>query len=436
MIDNNDSGSLMDKLLSRKRKYSSVLDLKTGSNLELKNLNKYTDLSKFDLYKQIEIAKSLSEKFKVKSPYFRCYDGVGSNIISHNGEEYINFSSYNYLNLNGHRDTLNAVNEYMEKLGTSVSASRVVSGARDIHLELEKEIASFYRSENSITFVSGHAANVSVISCLFGMKDLILYDAISHNSIIQGVKLSDAKAYAFKHNDCDHLESLLNRYRTNYERVLIVTEGLFSMDGDIPDLPKMIELKNRYKAFLMIDEAHSLGILGKNGKGVYEYHNVDPDGVDIWMGTLSKTLCSCGGYIAGRGKLIEMLKYHAAGFVYSVGMTPMNTAAALNSLRLLNSSNEPVASIQKIGTYFLERLKSEGFNTGKSVGLGIIPVIIGGSKKAVTLSNILFDKYKINVNPIGYPAVEEKKARLRFFINSQHTENQINQVISAFKNEA
>ncbi|MCP4178042.1 MAG: aminotransferase class I/II-fold pyridoxal phosphate-dependent enzyme [bacterium] len=393
--------------------------------------DKYTDFSKFELYKQIEFARSVSEKLNISSPFFKSFDSLGQSIITYDGEEYINFSSYNYLNLNGHNETLAAVNASTEKLGTSVSASRFISGERCIHRELEKDIADFYGVESAITFVSGHATNVSGISCLFGAKDMILYDAISHNSIVEGIKLSNSKAYAFKHNDYTHLESLLQKYRNNYERVLIVTEGLFSMDGDVPDLPKFIEIKNRYKAFLMVDEAHSLGVLGVSGRGIHEHYNLDAKSVDIWMGTLSKTLCSCGGYIAGKTELIEILKYHAAGFVYSVGMTPMNAAAALSSLKLLQKSEAAVKKIQCIGSLFLEKLNKHGFNTGNSIGYGIIPVIIGSSQKAVVLSNILFDKYKININPIGYPAVEERKARLRFFMNSQHTEEQINYVISA-----
>ncbi|HJO94109.1 MAG TPA: aminotransferase class I/II-fold pyridoxal phosphate-dependent enzyme [Victivallales bacterium] len=417
-----------NKILSKNKKNSLYKTHFLNSN---SSKDKYTDFSKFELYKQIEFARKISKKLNISSPFFKCFDSLGSSIIKYNGEDYINFSSYNYLNLNGHNETLKAVNASTEKLGTSVSASRFISGERCIHTELEKEIAALYEVESALTFVSGHATNVTVISCLFGVKDLILYDAISHNCIIQGIKLSDAKAYAFKHNDNDHLEFLLHKYRNRYERVLIVTEGLFSMDGDVPDLPKLIEIKNRYKAFLMIDEAHSLGVLGASGKGIYEYYNLDSESVDIWMGTLSKTLCSCGGYIAGKAELIDILKYHAAGFVYSVGMTPMNASAALCSLKLLKKSETTVKKIQYIGGLFLEKLKNHSFNTGNSIGYGIIPVIIGSSQKAVELSNILFDQYKINVNPIGYPAVEERKARLRFFINSQHTEEQIDYVISA-----
>ena len=176
-----------------------------------------------------------------------------------------------------------------------------------------------------------------------------------------------------------------------------------------------------------------LGILGKNGKGIFEHYSINSKCVDIWMGTLSKTLCSCGGYIAGKTELIEILKWNAPGYVYSVGISPMNASAALSSLNLLACNNKPVKSLQKIGTYFLEKLKENGFNVEESLGFGIIPIIIGKSKKTVELSNILFDKYKINVNPIIHPAVEEKKARLRFFMNSEHTKDQIDYVVSALK---
>ena len=246
--------SFLNKVLSRKKDYSvpSSTRIKTKINDE-----KYTDFTKFENYKQIEVLKNASVKFNIKSPFFRCYDGVGGAVITHNNEEYINFSSYNYLNLNGADDTVNSVIISMNELGTSVSASRIVSGERSLHRKLETGIADFYEVEDSIVFVSGHATNVSTISCLFGLKDLILYDEISHNSIVQGLKLSDAKSYAFKHNDLEHLELLLSKYRSGYNRVLIVIEGLYSMDGDIPDLPSIVEIKKKYNAFLMVDEAHS-----------------------------------------------------------------------------------------------------------------------------------------------------------------------------------
>lgn len=421
--------SLAKRLLSKKKRYTVPVfeEIKFKSNN-----SKHLDYKNFDQYKQIQFAKDTAVKFNIDSPFFRTYTGVGNSTINYNNEEYINFSSYNYLSLNGHPDTANFVNDVMRELGTTVSASRLVSGERNIHSQLEKALADFYQTEDSVAFVSGHATNISTISTLFGLKDLILYDETSHNSIIQGLKLSEAKAYAFRHNSPEHLELLLKKYRSSHSKVLIVIEGLYSMDGDIPNLPEFVEVKNKYNAFLMVDEAHSLGNLGNTGKGLFEHYSINPENVDIWMGTLSKTLCSCGGYIAGKKELIEILKCHAPGFVYSVGISPMNAAAALASLKLLQASGkDSVNALQQIGSYMLQQLKKNGFNTGTSTGLGIIPVIYGKTKKTIEVSDILFKKYKVNVNPIIHPAVEERKARLRIFLNSEHTKEQVDYTVQA-----
>ncbi|MCP4181293.1 MAG: aminotransferase class I/II-fold pyridoxal phosphate-dependent enzyme [bacterium] len=429
--NSSEENSIFNKLLSKKRKYT----IPSGSINSNKDFSSFLDLKEFDYHKELEVAKNASKKFNLPSPFFRCYEGIGSSVIKYNGDEYVNFSSYNYLNLNGHEKTISSVIDSMNELGTSASASRIVSGERSIHRKLESSIADFYGVEDSIVFVSGHATNVSTISCLFSFKDLIVYDEASHNSIIQGLKLSDAKSYAFKHNDFKHLDRMLSKYRQSYNRVLVVIEGLYSMDGDIPNLPEFIKIKNRYSAFLMVDEAHSLGILGKDGKGIFDHYSIDARDVDIWMGTLSKTLCSCGGYIAGKEDLVEMLKCYAPGFAYSVAISPMNAAASLSSLELLKADNKPVKDMQKISKYFHEQLSANGFNVGDSIGAGIIPVIFGKTKKTIEVSDALFRKYKINVNPIIHPAVEEKKARLRFFMNSTHTKDQIDYTVQALINE-
>jgi len=369
-------------------------------------------------------------------PYFRIYDGIGRSLISYKNEEYINFASYNYLGFNGNPEIAKSIQDAVKEYGTSVSASRTVSGERTIHRELEKKIAQFYQIEDSLAFVSGHATNVSAVSCLFSEKDLILYDALSHNSILEGVRLARSKALAYRHNDVSHIEALLKTHRHSYRNVLIISEGIFSMDGDIPDLPNLIEVKKKYRSFLMVDEAHSLGVLGDSGKGISEYYKLPASSIDIIMGTLSKTLCSCGGYIAGSKELIELLKYHAPGFVYSVGITPMNAAAAISSLELLLKCKDHTTRLQSISKYLWNQLKSKGFNVGYSIGTGIIPVIIGGSRKTAQLSDALFKMYKININPIIYPAVEENRARLRLFLNCDHTKEQIDYLIAALLKHA
>ena len=308
----------------------------------------------------------------------------------------------------------------------------MVAGERPIQRELERELAAVYGVEDCVVFVSGHATNVSTIGYLFGPKDLVVHDSLIHNSVLQGIELSRATRKPFPHNDLEALDRMLADIRGNFERVLIVVEGHYSMDGDIPDLPTLINIKQRHQAFLMVDEAHSLGVLGGTGKGLHEYFGVSGLDVDIWMGTLSKTLAGCGGYIAGERALVEHLKYAAPGFVYSVGIAPALAAASLSSLRIMLREPERVKRLQENTLHFLRCAKTVHLDIGMSKGYSIVPLMTGGSVKAARLSGQLFDR-GINVQPILYPAVEEKTARLRFFLSSEHTKAQIETSIQSVK---
>ena len=285
-----------------------------------------------------------------------------------------------------------------------------------------------------MTYVGGHTTNESTIGHLLGAGDLIVHDSLSHNSIIQGAILSGARRRPFKHNDWQELDDILGEVRHEYRRVLVVLEGVYSMDGDFPELPKFIEVKKRHKVFLMVDEAHSIGTMGAHGRGISEHFDVDAGEVDIWMGTLSKTFGSCGGYIAGTRELIEYLKYTSPGFVYSVGLPPSNAAAALAALRLLEDEPERVAAVQHNSRFFLAEARKRGLNTGLGNNTPVVPVVIGNSLHALKLSHELFE-LGINVQPILYPAVEESAARLRFFITSTHSEEQIIRTLDAVAHE-
>ena len=251
-------------------------------------------------------------------------------------------------------------------------------------------------------------------------------------SSIVGAQLSGAKRLSFPHNDLDALEALLAEKRHQFERVLIVVEGLYSMDGDHPDLARLVEIKQQHYAFLMVDEAHSFGILGDSGKGLRELYQVAGKDVDIWMGTLSKTMSGCGGYIAGESALIEHLRYMAPGFLYSVGMPAPIAAAALASLEVMEQEPERIHQLMHISKYFLDTAKSLGFNTGESTGIAVIPIILGSSVTAAKASAALFEK-GINVQPILYPAVPEQSARLRFFLSCEHTEAQVRETLVLLK---
>ncbi|MDZ7963840.1 MAG: aminotransferase class I/II-fold pyridoxal phosphate-dependent enzyme [Nostoc sp. DedSLP03] len=384
----------------------------------------------FPEYAQLQQRLIQIQTLEIPNPYFQMQESLTRDCTQVQGRTLINYSTYNYLGLSGDPAVSAAAKDAIDRYGTSVGASRLASGERLLHQELEQEIAEFLGVEDCIVYVSGHATNVTTIGHLFNSQDLIFYDALSHNSILQGCALSSAKTVPFPHNDWQALDQMLQDQRQHYRRVLIVIEGIYSMDGDIPDLPRFIELKQRHKALLMVDEAHSIGVLGQQGRGIGEFFGVQPANVDLWMGTLSKAFASCGGYIAGSKALVNYLKYTAPGFVYSVGLSPANTAAALTALRLLKAQPTRVKILQQRSQYFLKQAKAKGWNTATSQNSPIIPIVVGNSLTCIQLSHLLFQA-GINVQPIIYPAVANHAARLRFFISCLHTEEQINTTIAA-----
>ncbi len=388
---------------------------------------------RFDLhpgYQQIRIIQQGAQRLGIDSPFFKLHEGIAGAMTRIDGRDYVNFASYNYLALSGHPLVSAAAKEAIDRYGTSVSASRLVSGERPLHRQLERAIAEIHQVDDAVTFVSGHAANVTTIGHLFGPQDLILHDELIHNSVLQGIALSGARRLPFAHNDWQALEGILAQQRSQFQRVLIVLEGIYSMDGDYPDLPRFIAIKRRYHAFLMVDEAHSFGVMGERGFGLREHCAVDSKDVDIWMGTLSKSLAGCGGYIAGEKALVEHLKYLAPGFLYSVGMPPPVAAASLAALQCLCREPERVAALQERGRYFLAQAQAAGIDTGTSAGFAVVPAITGSSISAGRLAAVLF-KRGINVQPILYPAVPEKAARLRFFISCEHSFVQLQETVSA-----
>lgn len=379
----------------------------------------------FPAYKNLLAQDEGMKQLGVKNPYFACHTGVSRDTITIAEKSYINYSGYNYLGLSGDPEVNAAVVEAIERYGTSVSASRIVSGEIPLHRELEAELAAFHRAADAVVFVSGYGTNVSTIGHLFGPKDLLLHDALIHNSALTGCILSGARRIPFPHNDYDGLEKLLKEHRTRHERVCILTEGVFSMDGDIPDLRRLVELKSNYKSLLMVDEAHSAGTIGATGHGIAEYCGVDPSGVDIWMGTLSKSFASCGGYVAGCQALTTNLRYAAPGGVlYSVGMSPANAGAALASVRKLGRVGDRVQSLRDNSRLFVSLAKAENLDTGPSGDSPVVPVIVSNSVDCLKLADRLFNA-GINVQPMLYPVVSEEASRLRFFITALHTPEQI-----------
>ena len=379
---------------------------------------------------QLQQVKSLGNG----NPFFIPQDKVASDTTIVGQRQLINFATYNYIGMCGDPLVDKSAQDAIARYGTSACASRLISGEKPIHRELERKLANFLGTEDSIVMVGGHATNVTTIGHLFGKNDLVLYDALSHNSILQGCFLSGASLVSFPHNDFTALESILRDRRHRYQKVLIVIEGVYSTDGDIADLPSFIKLKKKYKTFLMVDEAHSLGTIGATGRGIAEYFGANPTDVDIWMGTLSKSMASCGGYIAGSAAIVEYLKYTAPGFVFSVGMSPPNAGATLAAIEVLEAEPERVTRLQERAKLFVDLAKQEGLNTGMSKDSPVIPIIVGDSLKSIQLSQNLF-KIGINVPFMIHPSVPHNEARLRFFVTCNHTEEQIRFTVKTLAQE-
>ncbi len=425
---------LIDRILGRKASVPEPHAAIPASRAGARS-NVSPDFTRFDRhpgYEKMLVPKAAADRLGLDNPFFRVHEGMAGATSRIAGREYVNFSSYNYLGLSGHPQVNQAAKDAIDHYGTSASASRLVAGERPVQRELEQALADLYGVEDCIVFVSGHATNVSTIGYLFGPRDLVVHDSLIHNSVLQGIELSGATRRPFAHNDLSALDRILAETRSRFERVLIVVEGHYSMDGDIPDLPALVDIKRRHHAFLMVDEAHSLGVLGATGRGLHEHYGVDGREVDIWMGTLSKTLAGCGGYIAGERALVEHLKYAAPGFVYSVGIAPSLAAASLASLRIMLQQPQCVQRLKDNTHQFLQCAKAAGLNVGLSQGHSIVPVMTGSSIKAARLSSQLFER-GINVQPILYPAVEEKAARLRFFLSSEHSQAQMESSIQILK---
>lgn len=386
----------------------------------------WIDVGTWPEVKDLEMRLNAAGAIGIDNPYFHVHEGTARDTTVVDGRELVNFSSYNYLGLSGDPRVVEAVAEAVQRYGTSVSASRVASGERPFHGELEAELAAAQGVDDALVFTAGHMTNVNVIGHLMKPPDLVLHDELIHDSILQGIKLSGAGRRAFRHEDPEHLERLLRELRPTHQKCLIVVEGVYSMDGDLTALPAMVALKERYGCLLMVDEAHSFGVVGATGRGIGEHFpDFDPRSADLWMGTLSKSLSSCGGWIAGSERMIRYLRYTAPGFVFSAGITPANGVAALASLRLMLAEPWRVEKLQANARTFHDALTERGVDTGPAEGgSAVVPAVTGNSMHALLLSQRL--RYAgINVQPIVYPAVADDAARLRFFLSSTHEKDQL-----------
>ena len=361
--------------------------------------------------------------------YLREISSGSENIIYRNGKRYINFASNNYLGFTTHPEVKEAAIKAMEKYGVGSGSVRILSGTMDLHNMLEKELAKFKGGDACLVYPSGYSTNVGVVSCLANKKDILIVDEKSHASIFDGCILSGAKMLIFKHNDTRNLENILKKAGKNSAK-LIITDGVFSMDGDIAPLDKIYLLGQNYNAAIMIDDAHSTGVLGKTGKGTTEHFGLDGK-IDLTIGTLSKALGGIGGFAVGNKNIIHYLKHNSRSFVFSTSLPPSICAALLKVLEILNNEPQYHLRLWRNINYAKKELINLGFNVGNSKS-AIIPIIIGDENMTFKAAYFL-EREKIFVNPVIFPAVKLKESRLRVSIMSTHTDENLNFLVTKLK---
>jgi 8-amino-7-oxononanoate synthase len=348
----------------------------------------------------------------------------GAKVLVH-GREMGMYASYSYLGLIGHPRINAAAKKAVDQFGTGTNGVRMLAGTLTVHTELEETIAEFKHTETAITFTSGYATNLTVISALMGRGDYVLSDKLNHASIVDGCLMSGAEFRRFKHNDMEDLEHRLQQIPDGAAK-MVVADAVFSMDGDVVDLPKMAAICKKYGAYLMIDEAHSVGVLGKTGHGIEEHFGLD-NVIDIKMGTLSKTIPSVGGYIAGNKELINYLRNHSRAYMFSAALPPAQTAAANEAFKIILDEPWRVKKLRQNGELFISGLKSAGLDTLLTT-TAIVPVLCGSDELAFTMTREV-QHHDVFVLPVVSPAVAEGLSRLRATVTAAHESSEIERAI-------
>ncbi|MCK5315231.1 MAG: glycine C-acetyltransferase [Anaerolineales bacterium] len=345
------------------------------------------------------------------------------------GQQALNFCSNNYLGLANHPRMVQAAREAVEKYGVGPAAVRTIAGTMDLHVKLEQRLAAFKGVEAAITFQSGFNANIATIPALVGKEDVIFSDELNHASIIDGCRLSRARTLRYNHCDPDHLEKVMAEQRASFPRALVVTDGVFSMDGDVAPLDKIYEVSQRYEAVLMVDDAHGEGVLGRGGRGIVDHFGLHGK-VDVEMGTLSKAFGVVGGIVAGNPLVVEWLQQRGRPFLFSSAMTVPDTAACIAAVDILEESTELVDKLWENTNYFKVEMQRLGFDTGESV-TPITPVMLGEAPLAQQFSRDLFENGVFAMS-IGFPTVPRGKARIRVMISAAHEKDDLDQGLEAF----
>lgn len=366
-------------------------------------------------------------------PYFRAIESEQDTVVKINGKNVLMFGSNSYLGLSNHPQIKEAAKQAIDKYGTSCAGSRFLNGTLDIHLQLEEKLARLVGKDAAICYSTGFQVNIGVVSALCGRNDYLLLDSLDHASIIEGSRLSFSKVLKFEHNDMSSLESKLKLCEPDKIK-LIVVDGIFSMEGDIVKLPEIVELAQKYKASVMVDDAHAIGVIGNNGRGTASHFNLT-DKVDLIMGTFSKSLASLGGFIAGDAAVINYLKHNSRSLIFSASMTPASVASVNAAIDIMISEPERIEHLWNLTHYAQKAFKEAGIDTGKSE-TPIIPLFIRDDIKALQITRKLLED-GIFVNPVISPAVPKEDSLIRFSLMAIHTFEQLDiailKIIAAFR---
>lgn len=370
-------------------------------------------LAKYDLPQQI-MAKGVY-------PYFRCIESGQNTEVMMSGHKVLMFGSNSYLGLTNHPKVIEAAVEATRKYGTGCAGSRFLNGTLDLHLALEKELAEFVGKEEAIIYSTGFQVNLGVVSCVTGRNDYILCDELDHASIVEGRRLSFSTAAKFKHNDMEDLERELQKCNPDSVK-LIVADGVFSMEGDMANLPEIVRLKKKYNASIMVDEAHGLGVLGRQGRGTCDHFGVTED-VDLIMGTFSKSLAAIGGFIASDASVINYLRHNSRSYIFSASNTPAATAAARAALHIMKTEPERIQHLWDVTNYALTSFRQLGFEIGNT-STPIIPLYVRDMDKTFQVTTMLFEE-GVFVNPVVPPACSPNDTLIRFSLMATHTKEQV-----------
>ena len=365
-------------------------------------------------------------------PYMHSTDAAQGVHVTIQGRPMLQFASYSYLDLLGHPRINAAAQKAIETFGTGTHGVRFLTGTTRLHVELEAKVASFKGTEDAVAVATGYAANFGTLAALLGRNDVVISDKLNHASIVDGCLLSRSHFVRFEHNDMAALETALGEAPKKAFK-LVVTDAVFSMDGDIVNLPEMIRFCRKFNATLMVDEAHSLGVLGERGTGIEEHFGIDPKAglIDIKMGTLSKTIPSIGGYIAGSTKLINYLKHSIRPFIFSAAIPPASAAAAKTAFDVIEEEPWRVKKLRENTMHFLKALQSRGFNTLNS-RTPIVPIIIGNEAKALEMTRLSREE-GVFIVPILPPAVPPNTTRIRATVTAGHSSEEIERATSLFE---